>query len=128
MTDLWKQRKVNKKSFKNLKRKRFAKQNPYIVIAHSGWRWHLHYASGRYTEFHHEVCDRDIRLRTYRKIRTRQELRFSQLTEDELFYGVTVRGKRRNVPTYFDDVCVGFPHNTKNWKLISKRRKQWVPK
>lgn len=128
MTDLWKQRKVNKKSFKNLKRKRFAKVQPYIKIVQTHYVWASDWNSGYWSEFHHRLVSDETYFRCYRKVRTLQERRLSELTEDELSYGVRIRGRRKNVPTCWDEIAVSFPCNTKNWKLLTKRRKQWVPK
>jgi len=61
-----------------------------------------------------------------RNPRTTQERRASYLTEDEIYYGVNIRGRRKShsLPNAWDDY-VRSDFNCKNWK--KHRRTQWKP-
>jgi hypothetical protein len=58
---------------------------------------------------------------------TTREIRLNAAHADE--YGEQfVRGRRRNLPTCWDDLRSGRWDKRKSWKDSTKRRKQWVPK
>lgn len=62
-----------------------------------------------------------------RYIRTTNEIRQNEAHADE--YGEQmVRGRRRCLPTSWDDRNSGRWDRRKSWKDSTKRRKQWVPK
>lgn len=62
----------------------------------------------------------------FRHPRTLNELRSNfSLDEDDIFYGVKVRSKRKRIPTAWDDK---YSHAEKSWKYQKKRGKQWKSK
>ena len=63
----------------------------------------------------------------HRYVRTKNEQTANDAHMDE--YGQEmVRGKRRYLPTSWDDVSTSYWGCRRSWKHNSKRRKQWVPK
>ena len=57
--------------------------------------------------------------RYLRRVKTTQELRNNEHCEYKKF----VRGKRKNLPTYYDDILIKYQ---RSWKKHSKQRKQWM--
>lgn len=62
-----------------------------------------------------------------RYVKTKNEQTANDAHMDE--YGQEmVRGKRRHLPTSWDDISTSYWGCRRSWKHNSKRRKQWVPK
>lgn len=63
-------------------------------------------------------------------VSTTNEIRLLEgiVNEYEREYPGLVRGKRKNLPTSWDDQAISAYATHKSWKHNSKRKKQWVPK
>lgn len=68
----------------------------------------------------------DIVANSFRSVNTKNEQTANSAHMDE--YGQEmVRGKRRKLPTAWDDVQSSYWGCRRSWKHHSKRRKQWMP-
>jgi hypothetical protein len=77
--------------------------------------------NGQSRSFSFKVWGYDRHIRTTNEIRTNE----GHINE----YGEEfVRGRRRKIPTAWEDIRSGRWDKRKSWKDSTKRRKQWVPK
>lgn len=60
----------------------------------------------------------------YRRVRTFNE---NRQNTGAIADGYNVRGRRRKLPTVWDDQNPGFMYK-KCWKRFTKRKHQWIPK
>lgn len=57
----------------------------------------------------------------FRRPQTFNEIRSNSAAKAD---GIKTRGKRRCIPTSYDDLCFSYPHG-KDWKRFTKKKRQW---
>lgn len=77
--------------------------------------------------FPNTVCFKNKVCSSFKKIKTFQELKLNCGHVIEYGYAM-VRGRRRKLPTAWDDIPCQVWKQKKSWKHNSKRRKQWKPR